>query len=234
MHGPTKAGKTTLAAQIAKVGIEPIFFDLEKGTQNLDVTRVDGVEVWRDILDALADDMIWPEECVIVVDTGTRAERWAVADTLENVRGPNDSTVKSVEGYGYGKGYIHVMETFLHLLAALDRHAAKGRHVVIICHSCVARVPNPVSDDWLRFEPDLQSVNKGDIRGQVTTWADHILHLDLDVHVSKEGKGQGSGSRTIHVAQTPIRMAGSRTLQNAIVCNRDDAEVWRQLLKGGK
>src|SRR5690606_41783294 len=48
-----------------------------------------------------------------------------------------------VEGYGFGKGYTHVYDTFLHLLAELDRHVREGRNVIGIAHECTANVPNP-------------------------------------------------------------------------------------------
>ncbi len=233
LYGPGAVGKTTLTSLLKKVGLHPVFIDLEGGAQDLDISRVTGVENWQDMLDALADDSLWlVKDCVTVVDTGTAAERLAVAWTLENVKKDKGETATSIESYGWGKGYTYVMETYLQLLSALDRHARAGRHVVLVCHSCVQRVPNPDSEDWLRFEPDLQGTAKGNIRAAVTNWADHVLALDFDVYV-KDGKGRGSGTRTVHVVQTPTRIAKSRTLRDAIPYKDNDAEVWRQLLKGG-
>ena len=237
LYGPGAVGKTTLASLLSKVDVQPVFIDLEAGTQDLNVDRVGDeehpVETWQDVLDALADDSLWPDGCAVIVDTGTAAVPLAATWTVENVAKEKGGKATSIANYGWGDGYTHVLETFRRLLAALDRHARARRHAILICHSCVQRVPNPESDDWLRYEPDLENHSKGNIRGAVINWADHVLALDFDVYV-KDGKGQGSGTRTVHVVQTPTRVAKSRTLRNAIPYKDNDAEVWRQLLKGGK
>ena len=41
-------------------------------------------------------------------------------------------------------------------------HARGTRdNVILICHDCTATVPNPTGEDWLRYEPRLQSPGSG-------------------------------------------------------------------------
>ena len=139
----------------------------------------------------------------------------------------------NVEGYGYGKGYGFVFDTFLPLLGDLDRHCRAGRHVVLICHDCTSTVPNPAGEDWLRFEPRLQSPNSGkaSIRLRVREWADHVLFIGYDVAVDKDGKGRGAGTRTLYTAELPHFMAKSRTTQETIPLADDGAAVWEQIIR---
>ncbi len=102
-----------------------------------------------------------------------------------------------------------------------------------IAHECTANVPNPSGEDWIRYEPRLQSPpsGKGSIRHRVKEWCDHLLFIGFDVHVDSDGKGQGAGTRTIHPVEYPTHWAKSRELAEPIPYYRNDAELWRQLFQ---
>lgn len=238
LFGPGGIGKTTLAAGAPG----PVaFIDLDESLPRLqgslaefglieNIRPVNGVETWTDLRTALQSDG-WDDIKTIVFDTGTKAEELAIAHTLANVKTEKGSTSKSIEDYGYGKGYQHVYDTFLTLLPDLDRHSRAGRNVIIICHDCTNTVPNPSGEDWLRYEPRLQSPTSGkaSIRLRVREWADHVLFMGYDVSVDKKGKGCGSGTRTIYTAELPHCMAKSRTTMETIPV--DGREIWSQILK---
>jgi hypothetical protein len=105
---------------------------------------------------------------------------------------------------------------------------------VLICHDCTSTVPNPAGEDWLRYEPRLQSPNSGkaSIRLRVREWADHVLFVGYDV-AAKDGKGKGSGTRTLYRAELPHCMAKSRTGADPIPLGHDGAAVWSEIIKGG-
>ena len=140
----------------------------------------------------------------------------------------------SIEAYGYGKGYGYVFDTFLPLLADLDRHSRAGRNVCLIAHDCTSTVPNPAGEDWLRYEPRLQSPasGKASIRLRVREWADHVLFVGYDVAVDKDGKGRGAGTRTLYTSELPHCMAKSRSTQEVIPVDRDGAAVWNKIIVG--
>jgi hypothetical protein len=229
MYGPGGIGKTTLAAQLPG----PVaFFDIDEslGKLNIDAQTVQA-STWADLRAALQQDG-WDSVCSIIIDTATKAEEMAIAHTLENTLQDGKRST-SVEGYGYGKGYGYVFDTFLPLLGDLDRHCRAGRNVVLICHDCTSTVPNPAGEDWLRYEPRLQSPasGKASIRLRVREWADHVLFIGYDVDVSKDGKGRGAGTRTLYTAELPHCMAKSRTCQDTIPLGQDGAAVWSQILR---
>jgi hypothetical protein len=63
----------------------------------------------------------------------------------------------------------------------------------------------------------------------VKEWADHLIFVGFDVHVTDEGKGQGAGTRTIYPVERPTHMAKSRSLSDPIVYERGSAELWQKL-----
>lgn len=232
IYGPGGVGKSELCSLLPEVGIKPLFLDLDDGTGFMDVDRV-LPESWDDMLAILRSDLCG-EYQAIVIDDFTKAESLAIDWTIDNVPHEKGHKVKGgIEGYGFGKGYTHVYDTFLHLLAELDRHVREGRNVIGIAHECTANVPNPSGEDWIRYEPRLQSPpsGKGSIRHRVKEWCDHLLFIGFDVHVDSDGKGQGSGTRTIYPVEYPTHWAKSRELAEPIPYHRGDAELWRQLFQ---
>lgn len=228
LYGPGGIGKTTLAASAPG----PVaFIDLDDSLSRLnpagDVRKVGGVTTWASLMGVLRSDG-WAGIRTIVIDTGTRAEELSIAHTIEHVRGDKGQAVSSIEGYGFGKGLTYNFDTFLPLLAVLDRHSREGRHVVMICHDCSSPVPNPAGEDWLRYEPRMQSPGSGkaSIRLRVREWADHVLFFGYDVSVV-EGKGRGVGTRTIYPAELPFCMAKSRTCQTPFAVEQVGADdIW--------
>lgn len=251
IYGPGGIGKTSLAAGAPGLcGFVDIEESLGRIISRLAVCELDkniqpvnGVTDWASLRGVLQSDG-WDPIKNIIIDSGTKAEEWAVAHTLRNTKTEKGNTTDSIEGYGYGKGYQHVYETFLPLLSDLDAHCRAGRNVIIICHDCTATVPNPSGEDWIRYEPRLQNPNSGksSIRLRVREWADHMLFYGYDISVNKDGKGTGSGARTIYPVEQPHCMAKSRSTQDnipvpAVPADRMDAwkdiadNVWSQIIK---
>lgn len=232
LYGPGGIGKTTLASSIPG---RVVFFDLDESLPRLaGLPKLDVVQAatWPEIRSAIQADG-WDGVDAIVIDSLTKAEELAVAHTLTAVPHEKGQPVTSVEGYGYGKGFQHVFDTFLPLLGDLDRHCRAGRHIVLICHDCTSTVPNPAGEDWLRYEPRLQSPasGKASIRLRVREWADHVLFIGYDVDVTKDGKGRGAGTRTIYPAELPHCMAKSRVLREPMTMTENGADVWMQLIE---
>ncbi len=227
------AGKTSLAANLKQVGINPLFLDLERGSKNCDVSRIDTIETWDELRAILQNEALLSPYDAVVVDSFTKAEELAAKWTCENVPHDKGHFVSGIEGYGFGKGYQYVYDTFLQLLNDLDNVARRGKHIVCTAHECVANVPNPAGDDWSRYEPRLQSPasGKGSIRHRVKEWADHLLYIGFDVFVNENGKGQGAGTRTIFCNEMPTHWAKSRSLSEPIAYELGSAELWKKLIK---
>ncbi len=231
LYGPGGIGKTTLSATAPG---PVVWFDLDDSLArlaNLRDSQVVPVTSWHGIREALQADG-WDGVKTIVIDSITKAEEMAVSETLEFVPHEKGHKCQRLEDYGFGKGLLHVFDTFLPLLADLDAHCHAGRNVILIGHDCTTNVPNPAGEDWLRFEPRLQSPSSGkaSIRLRCREWADHMLFLGYDVAVNKNGKGQGSGTRTLYPAELPHCMAKSRSIQHPLPIV-DGANVWSEIIK---
>ena len=231
IYGTGGIGKTSEAALLGKGSIKPAFIDLENGSHELDVARVGGIDSWARLGDALAQVSLWADYGAIVIDSITKAEEWAVAETIATV--PHEKpgrTIKRIDDYGYGKGYQHVYETFLDLFDFLDVHVAAGRHIVLIAHDCTASVPNPAGEDFIQYQPRLQSPasGKASIRHHTKEWLDHLFFIGYDV-VSKDGKAKGAGTRTIYPQERPTHWAKSRKLRDPIEYKDGGLELWTAL-----
>lgn len=234
LYGPGGIGKTTLCQACPG----PVaFIDLDESLgrlpENNDLSVVP-VSTWQELRSALQSSG-WDGIKTVVIDTVTKAEELCVAHTLASIKTEKGTTANSVESYGYGKGFTHVFETFLPILSDLDRHTREGRNVVMVAHDCTTEVPNPAGEDWLRYEPRLQSPGSGknSIRLRAKEWADHVLFMGYDVDV-KEGKGRGCGTRTIYTSELPHCMAKSRTTQATLTVGdpiNGGADIWSQIIK---
>jgi hypothetical protein len=234
IYGPGGVGKSELCANLKQVGVRPLVLDIGNGTNFLDVERVPGIESWDDLRAALHDQELWTGFDAVVIDDLTKAEELAAAWTIANVPHEKGHPVTSVEGYGFGKGLTHVFETFLNLLGDLDAHVRAGRQVVCIAHECTSNVPNPSGEDWIRYEPRLQSPasGKSSIRHRIKEWCDHLLFVGYDTFVNKDGKAQGCGTRTIYPVEMPTHVAKSRCLSNPMPYSQGSADLWKQLFGG--
>jgi len=168
----------------------------------------------------------------VVFDTLTKIQEWSEAWTIANIKHEKGHAVDSLEGYGFGKGIVHAYETFLMFLGDMDTLGRRGKHVITVAHECTANVPNPAGDDWIRFEPRLQSPasGKSSIRHRIKEWVDHLLYVVYDVF-AKDGKAQGSGTRCIYCTENPAYWAKSRFLSQPIVYEKGSAELWKRLLE---
>jgi hypothetical protein len=226
IYGPGCVGKTSLAA----LAPHPLFFDFDGGVNQQHIAILQGVETWQDLRDALHSSICHNYE-TIVLDSVTKVQELCLMYTLKTVPHEKGHFCSSVEGYGYGKGYQYVYETFLHLLSDLEDHSRAGRHVVLVCHSVEDYAPNPAGEDYQRYEPQLQKPPKqGRIRDRVVVWADHVLFVNFDVYVGKGGKAVGGTARTIYPTPMATHIAKSRTLRDSIVYDEGSDLLWQLLL----
>jgi len=232
LYGTGGAGKSELATLVADVGFKPVILDIEHGTAHLDCDRIDSIETWDDlraVLNPTANhlagyDFVW-------IDSGTKAEELATDWMLANVKHEKGHHVDSIEGYGFGKGFTHLYETYLQLLGDLDALCRRGVNVGIICHDTTATVPNPAGENFKRYEPRLSSPESGksSIRSRVREWCDHLLYIGYDRIVGNDGKAKGSGTRTIYGQELPTWLAKSRPSIDPVPYIRGDSQLWKTI-----
>jgi hypothetical protein len=230
IYGTGGIGKSTLAMYLPGA----LWFDVENGATHLPIANAGDVTDWLTLRGMLASIEASPPKGVksIVVDTVTVAEELAKEHVISTRSTEKGKSVDSIEGFGWGKGWQFVYEEFNGLLADLDRIWSKGINVCLIAHEVASPVPNPMGEDYIRWEPHLFSGDKkgrGSVRDRVKQWADHVLFVAYDVY-AKEGKAQGSGTRTIYSAEMPTHIAKSRVSQVALPFQLENpGAVWSAL-----
>lgn len=227
IYGTGGIGKTSLAMALK----DALFADLESGTDSLNVERAEGIEDWND-LRAWLQTGDFEGVKSIVIDSVTRAEDMCREWVIGNIRTEKGESVKSIEAFGWGKGYVHMAETWKLLLNDLEQHYRQGRNVILIAHERTGRVPNPMGEDYIRYEPRLMDTKQASIMYMTKEWCDHVLHIGYDIAVSKGGLAQGGKSRSIYPVESPYRMAKSRSLRmESLLFTPDSREVW-DLIEG--
>lgn len=231
IYGVGGIGKTSLGALLPGI----VFIDLEGGASDIDVPKVEGITSWSMLLAALNGDT-FNEVRAIGIDSLSKADEMCREHLIETI--PLDSKggrATSIESYGFGKGYVFLLEEYRKLLGALERHYQAGRDIVLIAHDNIGKTPNPTGDDYIRHEPRLTHSEKSSVRSATVEWCDHVLFIDYDVNAQKESKmapakGVGIGSRTIYTAQQATHVAKSRTLAaDPIVFKKGDSTVWSMM-----
>lgn len=206
LYGVEGIGKSTFGANAPC----PIFLDGEGGSANLDVARFPPPETWEDVKEAIR---------VLAVeshDFGT-----LVVDTLDWIEPLlwdfccRRDGEKSIESYGYGKGYAAALDEWRVFLAALERlRKAKPMHIILLAHSWIKQFKNPEADDYDRYELKLHPKAGGLLK----EWPQAVLFANHDIIAAKEegsGKkkrvrGVDTGRRLIYTQRTAAYDAKNR------------------------
>lgn len=183
VYAPEGIGKSTLAAGLPS----PIFFDFEGGTDHLDVARLKP--------DTLADFEKWARELIkdrqgfqtVVIDTVD----WLEESVLKAVvAGAENDNVKSIEDFGFGKGWVHLTEKMNHVLGIFDRLVDAGLHVVCLAHGAVRRFDDPkLASGYDRYELKMYKdrPNSKGTASLLKEWADALLFGTFEDKVKMSG-----------------------------------------------
>jgi hypothetical protein len=201
VYGTEGIGKSTLAAQFPN----PLILDTEEGTHHLDVARVschDWVTLEGAMLELGRDRQGFE---TVVIDSADWAERHLIDHLLRK------SGKRSIEDFGFGKGYTMLAESFAKLLAAADGLVRNGLHVVFVAHSQVKRTSPPDQEEgYDRYELKLTKQTGPLLR----EWADALLFCNyrLKVVEGSDGrmKARGGKERLIYAERSAAWDAKNR------------------------
>jgi len=178
IYGPESVGKSTLAAEFPK----PIVLDTEDGTHHLDCARVK-IASWDELKAAVAEigGGRNSEFQTVVIDTADWAEKLLVESLLAEHR------KKSIEDFGFGKGFTHLAEGFGRLLAQCDALVGSGFNVVFVAHSKVQRTSPPdMPDGYDRYELKLTK----QVSPLLKEWCDLLLFCTYQTRTTEGSDGR--------------------------------------------
>jgi hypothetical protein len=236
LYGVGGMGKTTLAVSLPG---NKLYVDLDMAIASL------GLDV------PCVYPTTWQEVRAVVQNCGLQAGDWLIFDSctelqtmlehhvLATYKTDKGATVKTIEGYGFGKGFRFIYDEWCLLLTDCDRLIRAGVNVCFVAHSSEYKVDNVDGDDYHRIEPKLQDAGDGgksSIKEKMRDWSAHVLCIREDVAVTDKGKAKGSGTRSLYCAVNPYCVAKSRqrdgvTLDPIPVAVDNGAEVWAQVIR---
>lgn len=200
-YGVEGVGKTSLAALLPN----PLFFDLEEGTHQLDVARVsiDSFATLESSLAHLAADTQGFRS--LIIDSADWAERLRSEALLKK------HNKKSIEDFGFGKGFVMLAEEMARTLELCDAIVHRGVNVVWIAHAKTVRVSPPdMVDGFDRYELKMSK----QVAPLFKEWADLLIFANYETIMVKgnDGRVKGSGgqNRFLHTERNAAWDAKNR------------------------
>lgn len=234
IHGVEGIGKSTLAAQFPNA----LVLDTEDGTNHLDVARVT-VSSFADAegtLHELFRDRQGFD--TVVIDSVDWLERLMIDHLLRK------AGKRSIEDFGFGKGYTMVAEAMGRFLSVCDTLVTSGINVVLVGHTTVKRTSPPDMDEgYDRYELKLTK-QSGPL---VKEWADAILFANYRTKLvaGEDGRTRAKGGkeRVLHTERTaawdaknryglaaelPMTIEALAPLFEAVPAEKPASKSWRQ------
>ncbi len=202
LYGPEGIGKTSFAACLP----DPVFIDTEGSTVRYNVRRLPNPESWPMLLSEVEWCIRNPEALrTLAIDTADWAERLCI----QNILAANK--VRSIEDFGYGKGYVMVQEEFGRLLNLLTDLTRKGVHVILTAHAYMRKFEQP--DEFGAYDRWELKLSKK-VAPMVKEWSDMLLFANYETYVVRDdktntAKAQG-GRRVMFTTHNPCWDAKNR------------------------
>jgi hypothetical protein len=222
VYGPSGGGKTTLASLLQEhVDGRVILIGLDDGGRKIrnpktgaPLMHVPGVETFEDVRDALQQPDLFMAGDVCVIDTVTKLESVSEDYVLRTVKTEKGARVESIEGYGYGKGYKHLLDSLRLVLTDLDALVRRGVHVLLLAQEQSATIANAEGLDFLQDGPKLWHSKQYSSRLEIVEWADHVFRVAYHgttivpevtggKQAPRKGKIKGDSQRAIYTTGAP-------------------------------
>jgi hypothetical protein len=198
VYGEPKLGKTTFGSETPA----PIFVTTEDGANGLDIEQFPKADEWGALLANIRQ-----------VAEGDHKYKTLVVDTLNGAADLGAQHICKTafnndwgeKGFAsFGKGWDTTSEEMRKLLPLLDACRDRGMMVLLLAHTGVNTVRNPIDGDYSKFQPALNRK----IWGRFSAWADIILRADFEYTVAITDKKAHKG-RVIGTTTRILKCSGS-------------------------
>ena len=181
IYGPEGVGKSTLAAGLPA----PVLLDTEQGSSHIDVARLD-CRSYGDVINAIEELTQGGHEFrTVIIDSIDWCERLFVNAFIREHNKRANASLKSIEDFGYGKGYKMIEPVAMDLLSRLNALMSAGMNVVLVGHSRRVKFEMPeTAGAYDKHELNLSKF----VAPLVKEWADAMLFCNFVVTV-QDGKG---------------------------------------------
>jgi hypothetical protein len=195
VYGPEGIGKSTFASKFP----DPLFIDTEGSTKEMDVARFPAPTSWSMLLEQVKYVRDNPGICkTLVIDTADWAEQLCIDYIIAKA---NKDSIKGIEDFGYGKGYVYLAENFGKLLNSLNEVIETNTYVVLTAHAKMRKVDLP--DETGGFDRWEMKLGKN-TAPLVKEWADMVLFANYKIYVvnvdnqgAEKGKNKAQGGKRV-------------------------------------
>ena len=201
VYGPEGIGKSTFASQFP----DPLFIDTEGGTSNLNIRRIKCNKSWNELIAIVKEIYDNPTICkTVILDTADWSEFLCINAVCEKYRKNN------IEDFGFGKGYVYLLDEYSKLLTLLDQLIEVGINVVITAHAKPRKYELPEEQgQYDRYEMKLTR----QVAPLIKEWSDALFFVNYKIYVvtteNNSKKAQG-GKRVLYTTHNPTYDAKNR------------------------
>jgi hypothetical protein len=214
-YGVQGLGKTTFGCTFER----PILLRVEDGAAAIDVpTFPKLIENYGELMEALG--ALYGQEHAyqtLVMDSLDWLEPIVWAQTVARINADRERPVDSIEGVGYGKGYVEADQDWRNIMGWLDAlRITRGMTIVLIAHAEIKRHEPPDGDPYDRYQIKLHK------RAWALwqEWADMVLFANYRKRTIKTKDGgpkgdskfraEGTGERCLYTEERPAYLAKNR------------------------
>ena len=209
VYGAEGIGKTTWGASCP----EPILMPTEDGAASVDCAKFPLIRSYGEFVAALGELAQQEHDYkTVVIDTADWLEKlvWAEACRKE--------AKENIEAFGYGKGYVLVLDYWKEMLSGLDYlRDERGMTIVVLAHARIEKFNDPESDGYDRYSLKLNKHADALVR----EWADAVLFACRKQRVERVGEGvmakskvkpvgRDGGDRVLRCTSGPAAVAKNR------------------------
>lgn len=199
IYGPEGVGKSTLASHFPN----PLFIDLENGTRDLDVPRINCPINTFGMLQEIVDAVAKSDYDTIIFDTADYIELLMSSDICTAHK------VSNIAKMGYGTGFAELKATFAKFL---DRLTLIDKQIVILAHAGIEKFDQP--DDLPSFDRWGIKLDKR-TASLLKEWADEVLFMNFKTYAETDAKdkvhGKGGKKRVIYASHTATHEGKDRS-----------------------
>ncbi|MFW2480003.1 MAG: ATP-binding protein [Lentimonas sp.] len=206
VFGSAGVGKTTFAAAAPN----PVFLQTEAGEGALELSAFPLIKTYDELIEAITALIEHEHDYeTLVLDSLDHLEPliWRKVCLVEGK--------KSIEEFGYGKGYVFALDYWREFLAAISslRHH-KNMSLILLAHTHIRAYNSPDTESYDRYEIKLHAKASGLIQESV----DSVLFAKHKIITKKEDKGFNqtrvrgisTGERVLCTTETPGYIAKNR------------------------
>jgi hypothetical protein len=203
LYGSPGVGKSTWAAHIKGA----VFLDVEGGTGNLAVSRID-----RDRLESYAD-VTTALNAVLSQDHAFGAVVIDTADFLEKVLQKQVAEEHGVNDFGkigYGKGPVSLVNVWRSITQTLDEIREKrNMAVILLAHETLKKIKEPDTEGYDKFTLAMEAKSVE----WLESWCDVIIFAKEEVYTQKDKNQRvraSAGDRMMFTRDCPHHLAKNR------------------------